>query len=375
MWGIVALLIAFTVFYFMFQRLRAPKTDLFEGPYSLNKLNEVANNTKTQLFLNSTNTGTIQAFIYPLQPQKTGNLVVCNPRGGDRPQDPDCSTGQFDMCKCDGNDCTKCIHTGYVTLLNISNVIRLELLTAPDAGRPQASKVQLIVRTVGMTSPQFEQCLYPDSALDMTRYPAQMIGNVKFCCDTPVKNGECPETTMVNIANKLCYMGDLSSMAPMYTDFLRNMKIPKCVVPYVPKTQAIFEETIPLPDIPLQKWTYVTIAREGRRFDVYYNGKIVLSKRTQNVIDLRSGFGPITAGHPFLMTGKIALVEVLSEKLNQSDVEASYRAKADTLGQPSIATSSQDLLNFLPTCKDGGCITGPKVRPTSPLLDWTSKYA
>ncbi len=372
MWGIAALLIAFTVFYFMFQRLQAPKTDVFEGPYLLKSTPQVADNTKTQQLLNSTNTGTIQAFVYPLQPQKTGTMVVCNPRGGDRTGDPDCATGQFDMCKCEGNDCTRCIHSGYVNILNISNVIRLELLAAPDAGRPNAASVQLVVRTLGMSTPGIESCPYPDTAMDMSRWQSGFVGNVKFCCDQPLQRGQCPDMTPQNMLSKLCYVGDLSSMAPVYQNYYKKMQ--RCPTPYLPKVQTTFEETIPLPDIPFQKWTYVSIAREGRRFDVYYNGKIVASKRTQNIVDLRSGFGPITAGSPNL-TGKIAFVETSPQKLNQSDVEASFKAKSDTIGQPVISGNLESIFDYLPNCKDGGCITGPKVRPTSPLLDWDTQYA
>lgn len=373
MWGIVALLIAFTVFYFMFQRLQTPKTDVFEGPFALKTTPQVADNTKTQQLLNSANTGTIQAFVYPLQPQKTGTMVVCNPRGGDRTGDPDCATGQFDMCKCEGSDCSKCIHSGYVNILNISNVLRLELLAAPDAGRPNAASVQLVVRTLGMSTQGMENCPYPNTTLDLSREPPANIGNVKFCCDQALQGGQCPDTGPQNFATKLCYVGDLTSITSNYhQNFYKS--IPRCSVPYSPRVQTTFEETIPLPDIPFQKWTYVSIAREGRRFDVYYNGKIVASKRTQNIVDLRSGFGPITAGSPQL-TGKIAFVETTSKKLNQSDVESSFKAKSDTLGQPIVSGNLGSIFDYLPDCKDGGCITGPKVRPTSPLLDWNTQYA
>ena len=297
MWGIFAILIAFTVFYFMFQRLTTPKTDVFQGPFSLQTKPEVANADITRQILNSTNTGTIQAFVYPLQAQKSGTMVLCNPRGSANPGEPECSTGQYSLCKCVGNDCSKCAHSGYVNVLNISNVIRVELLASPDAGRPQAAGAQLVVRTLGMARPT-------------------------------------PNTDPV---------------------------------------QTVFEETIPLPDIPFQKWTFVSIAREGRRFDVYYDGKIVMSKRTQNVVDFRSAFGPITAGDANL-TGKIALVQTFPQKLSQPDVMAYYKANSDTTGQPRVSADT-NVFNYLPNCKDGGCISGPKVRPTSPLLDWQTQYA
>lgn len=304
MWGILAIVIAFIVFWVYFQRLRDQKPDISKGPFSLSSKPEVATSETTKILLNTSNTGTILAFVYPLQAQKTGTMTLCNPTGSEFPGEPECSTGQYSLCKCIGADCSRCAHSGYVNVLNISNVIRIELLAAPDAGRPNAAGTQLVVRTTGMGRP-----LLASGATDMTG----------------------------------------------------------------PLIQLVYQETIPLPNIPFQKWTYVGIAREGRRFDVYYNGKIVSSKRTQHVPDIRAAFGPITAGDPNLI-GKIALVESVSEKLNQSDIEAKYKANADTTGEPKIS-APLNIFDYLPNCEGGGCVTGPKVRPTSPLLDWDTQYA
>lgn len=304
MWGIFALLIAFTVFYFMFKKLTQQKIDGNQGPFSLEQRPEVADSNVTRQLLNATNTGTIQAFVYPLQAQKTGTMVLCNPTGSENPGEPECSTGQYSLCKCVGNDCSRCVHSGYVNVMNISNVIRVELLASPDAGRPNASSAQLVVRTLGMGTPI-------------------------------VQSGQANVTPQ--------------------------------------RVQMTFEETIPLPDIPFQKWTFLTIAREGRRFDIYYNGKLVASKRTQNIVDVRSGFGPIVAGDPNLI-GKIAFVQSFPQKLSQTDVMANFKANSDTTGQPLI-TAPSNIFDYLPNCKDGGCISGPKARPTSPLLDWQTQYA
>ncbi len=304
MWGIIAILIAFVVFWTFFKKLQEPKQDVSQGPFSLQEKPQVAASDVTKKLLNSTNTGTLQAFVYPLQAQKTGTVTLCNPSGSANPGEPECSTGQYNLCQCVGNDCSKCAHSGYVNVLNISNVIRLELLASPDAGRPKAAGAQLVVRTTGMGS------LVPSGAV-----------------------GAQP----------------------------------------IPKGQVVFEETIPLPNIPFQKWTFVTIAREGRRFDVYYNGEIVMSKRTQNVVDVRAAYGPITAGDPNLV-GKMAFVESFSEKLTQPQIMANYKANSDTTGQPMIS-SPLNIFDYMPNCKDGGCITGPTMRPTSPLLDWQTQYA
>jgi hypothetical protein len=231
-------------------------------------------------------------------------MVLCNPSGSANPGEPECSTGQYNLCKCIGNDCSRCAHSGYVNVLNISNVIRVELLASPDAGRPNAASAQLVVRTTGMGVPV-------------------------------LAGGNAPADT--------------------------------------PQTQIVFEETIPLPEIPFQKWTLLTIAREGRRFDIYYNGKIVTSKRTQNVVDVRAAYGPIVAGDPNLI-GKLAFVESFPEKLTQMQIEAKYKENADTTGQPRVS-APMNIFDYLPNCEGGGCISGPKMRPGSPLLDWETQYA
>jgi hypothetical protein len=304
MWGIIAIVIAFIVFWTFFKKLRDTKPNQSMGPFPLAEKPQVASSDVTKLLLNSTNTGTIQAFVYPLQAQKSGTVTLCNPSGSSNPGEPDCSSGQYNMCKCVGNDCSKCSHSGYVNVMNISNVIRVELLAAPDAGRPNAAAAQLVVRTTGMGAP---------------------------------------------------ILADGSA------------------VQNAPNVQIVFEETIPLPEIPFQKWTLLTIAREGRRFDIYYNGKIVTSKRTQNVVDTRAAFGPITAGDPNLI-GKMAFVESFPEKLTQAQIQQKYQENADTTGQPRVS-SPLNIFDYLPNCEGGGCITGPKVRPTSPLLDWETQYA
>lgn len=303
MWGIVAILIAFSVFWVLFKKLQEQKSTVQAGPYSLQSRPQVGTSEVTRKLLNSTNTGTFQAFVYPLQAQKTGTVVLCNPTGSENPGEPECSTGNYTLCKCVGNDCTQCAHSGYVNVLNISKVIRVELLASPDAGRPNAASTQLVVRTTGM--------------------------------DHPVVNGR------TNIS--------------------------------LPKIQTVFEETIPLPEIPFQKWTFLTLAREGRRFDVYYNGKLVASKRTQNVVDTRAAFGPIVAGDPNLI-GKMAFVQSFGEKLSQPQIMEQYKANSDTTGQP-IISAPLNIFDYLPNCKDGGCISGPTVRPASPLLDWQTPYA
>lgn len=377
MWGFLAIFVAFIVFWVYFKKLQKPDTSASSaGPFSLAAKPQVGTPDASKLLLNSTNTGTFQAYVYPLQAQKTGTMTLCNPAGSANPGEPDCSTGQYNLCKCVGNDCSKCTHSGYVNVLNISNVIRVELLAAPDASRQNAAGVQLVVRTLGMSSPTLTACPIPGSQLPVNPEDEAALGTVKFCCNTPLVNGQCPAQQQAGPLEglaSLCRTGDVipQSNDDRYAKFV-NEYVKLCETSNLPKVQTVFEETIPLPNLPMQKWTFITIAREGRRFDVYYNGKLVMSKRTQNVIDSKAAFGPIVAGDTNLQ-GKIALVEALPQKISQAEVEAKYKATSDTTGQPNVSAPT-NILDYLPNCEGGGCITGPKMRPTSPLLDWQTQY-
>lgn len=372
MWGIIAIGIAFIVFWTFFKKLRDTKPNQSMGPFNLAKKPQVATSDTTKLLLNSTNTGTIQAFVYPLQAQKTGTVTLCNPSGSSNPGEPECSSGQYNMCKCIGNDCSKCSHSGYVNVLNISNVIRVELLAAPDAGRPNAASAQLVVRTTGMGNPIIKDCPLPNSELPLSQADKDSIGGVKLCCNTQLVNGECPGgSTFGDFQKRFCRTGEVPASSPWATFYNTLLKV--CEGPNIPKVQMVFEETIPLPELPFQKWTLLTIAREGRRFDIYYNGKIVTSKRTQNVIDTRAAFGPVIAGDPNLI-GKMAFVESFPEKLTQAQIQQKYQENADTTGQPRVS-APMNIFDYLPNCEGGGCISGPKMRPGSPLLDWETQYA
>jgi hypothetical protein len=265
-----------------------------KGPYQLQKQEQIGDVKDTQTILTAANSGSLQAFVYPLAFQRTGKVSMCSDGSTPQPGEPDCNSGRFGICACEGTDCSKCKHVGYVNILNISNVVRLEMLTSPDASRQNAALIQLVVRTLR-------------------------------------KKTTSNDTQVV-------------------------------------------EETLVLPMIPIQKWTMVTIARDGRRYDVYYNDKLVTSKRTEHILDINSAVGPIVSGDSNLY-GSITNVEVFSTRLTQAEVAAKYSQLADTTGKPYSSSPDIKLSDFISFCKDGACLKGISVRPASPLLDWDTQYA
>lgn len=276
--------------------LKGPVSALVTGPLDLENKPEVGKASDVQSMLQETNTGSFQAFIYPLALQRTGQMTLCSDASNPNKGEPECSTGRYSICACEGGDCSPCKHTGFINLLNLSNVIRVEIVAAPDASRQNGASAQLVVRTIRRKA--------------------------------------------------------------------------------VSNDSETVEETLILPNIELQRWTMITVAREGRRFDVYYNTHLVLSKRTQYMPDVKSSVGPIIAGDS-LLNGKVAYVNVYKNRVTASEVTKNYKTYSDTNGKP-LLTADMDLLGKLSICQSGKCLQnlqGPAVRPASPLLDWDTDYA
>lgn len=257
-------------------------------PKLLQSSPQIATTDKSQLFLRG-NAATLQVFGYIIPGQRTGQTTVCDTKPGG---DPSCSTERYGLCLCDKTDCSSCIHKAYSSLVNIGNVVKLEILAAPDAGRQKQASAQLTVRTTGFQPGQSQ-----------------------------------PQVNM---------------------------------------------ETFALPAIPFQKWTFVTISREGRRFDIYYNDVLVFSKRTQYSLDTSAGGSPIVAGQSDF-TGVVVLPSVTEGRMSLEDVRRTFNEKAKTNGEP-IIPMTMDILKKIHPCPDGPCFQPPTVRPASPLYNWDSQY-
>ena len=125
-------------------------------------------------------------------------------------------------------------------------------------------------------------------------------------------------------------------------------------------------ESVSLPAIPLQRWTVVTIVKEGRRFDVYYGTKLVASK----VLDhypIPPGSADAWIGGAMGWKGSVGYFSVKSASVTTEDVAADVASVVDTQGVPFTQ------LNFftdLPTfsCPGGDCLKMPKVVPPNPFV-------
>jgi hypothetical protein len=130
-------------------------------------------------------------------------------------------------------------------------------------------------------------------------------------------------------------------------------------------------ETIPLPPIEHQKWVMFTLARDGRRIDIYYNNALVSSSKLQNIPSTRTNGIPLNVGNT-LLSGKIGALRFLPNHQSINDVSAEYAKSVNTRGDPNmfittLSSSSYDtkerpensILSSL--CLDGSCMTFPKI--------------
>lgn len=135
------------------------------------------------------------------------------------------------------------------------------------------------------------------------------------------------------------------------------------------------EEIIDLPQIPKQKWVFIAILREGRRFDVIYDNKIVISQRLENYPVIISS--PLSIGNKGLDGSVIHLI-INDRRLKPSEVErerVKYVDTNNTVLEANKISMSLPNIRLLAQCPSGlPCdpITKP---PSNNLLEWESPYA
>jgi hypothetical protein len=312
------------ILFFYYSPSYAPKIiGVAAGPYDLNKQTTIIEEKDTIPYYSDTN-GSFSAFVYLNPVNRTGAFAPC----GTNPNQSSCEDGRFKICTCHATtgDCSVCNHTGYNSVFNISGIVGIEVLVAPDASRQGKAMAQLIVKTEGPS----------------------------------LHSGSTSITTSVSQK---------------------------------------YIETFALPEIALQKWTFVTVAREGRRFDVYFNNRIVLSQKTLNmpISNVTNGsMSGVTSGSSGLI-GQLAVANLYNYRLSTKDVSEKYSQYADNRGRPYLnvtgnplnlsdvggilpnyaSSLSSSLFGYIPSlslCPSGGCFNPPAIKPASPLYQWSTSY-
>jgi len=137
----------------------------------------------------------------------------------------------------------------------------------------------------------------------------------------------------------------------------------------------IKQELIDLPDIPKQKWNFIAILREGRRFDVIYNNQIVASQRLENYPVVISS--PLSVGNKGL-SGSVINVLVNANRLTPSEVEKERLAKVNTdntVIDASILDMSFPTVSLFAKCPPGLPCDSITKSPHNNLLQWNTPYA
>lgn len=119
---------------------------------------------------------------------------------------------------------------------------------------------------------------------------------------------------------------------------------------------------MPLDDFPVQKWVYVTVNREGRRFTVYYNGVVAGSKVFDTYYTKEAE--AIKIGGPSFK-GRFVYPNLNQTVLRESDIQAYISSTADSKGQP---IEKEDFFASLfgggLFCADGSCSTPTYQAPS-----------
>ena len=137
----------------------------------------------------------------------------------------------------------------------------------------------------------------------------------------------------------------------------------------------IKDEIMELQPLPKQKWVCIAVLRDGRRFDVIYDNKIVSSQRLENY--------PVVIGSPLSvgnkgLSGSVIHIIISGRRFTPTEVERERLKYVDTANmviESNLFDVSFPNLRLFGQCPPGlPCdpITKP---PPSNLLQWITPYA
>jgi len=136
--------------------------------------------------------------------------------------------------------------------------------------------------------------------------------------------------------------------------------------------------TIDIPNFPLQKWTAVAIVKQGRKFNIYLNGKLKVSHMCTAMPDFDST-QPLKVGDRRL-EGQIALMSIAPYPMQSAEVKSIVQATVGTDGKPYLSSGVFSFipipsinLSFNPFCPGGNC--NSTASQISPLQQWSSQYS
>jgi hypothetical protein len=132
-------------------------------------------------------------------------------------------------------------------------------------------------------------------------------------------------------------------------------------------------EVIDLAPLPQQQWVQIAIVREGRRYTVYYNGKVVASERTRDTPVINSS--ELTIGDPQL-AGQFALPRIAPTPMRLEEIQYDLQQTSDSKHEPYIPTQFSFPAFFNLFGCPGGlfCFTTTTPPTGMPLKMWATPY-
>ncbi len=133
-------------------------------------------------------------------------------------------------------------------------------------------------------------------------------------------------------------------------------------------------QNIPIPSIPLQRWTQVVMVSEGRSLDVYVNGQLATSDQLTNLPYSAAGSIVIV---PNNIMGQAAYIQVWPRRLTGSEIASNYADTSDSQGRPLLGPAILQTIKgvSLPNifCSGGNCAgSSPAAQPSQ---TWEFPYA
>jgi hypothetical protein len=134
-------------------------------------------------------------------------------------------------------------------------------------------------------------------------------------------------------------------------------------------------QIIDLPSLPKQKWVCIAILRDGRRFDIMYDNKIVASQRLQSYPVIISN--PLRIGNKKL-SGSVIHVIISDRRLTPTEVDRERLKYVDTNNmviESNIISMSFPNIRLFSQCPPGLPCDPVTKPPRDNLLQWKTPYA